>query len=134
MAPKRRRGGAGAGRRAAPQFAPELAPDVLHAILLPLAGDIGTLCAAACVNTSWRAAAMHPRLWRKLDVRRLRAEWRHACLDDLTNERLAALVRRACCTDADGVAHALVSLRATGSTHMANHAARRACGAARAAR
>ena len=112
LAPGKKKSGkavAGARRR---QYAPELPPEVLHAIFLPLAGDMRTLCAAACVNTSWHTAALHPRLWRKL----------HADRDGklvaktMTDARLAMLVRRACGVDAGGKQHKLVSLRVTEST------------------
>ena len=112
LAPGKKKSGkavAGARRR---QYAPELPPEVLHAIFLPLAGDMRTLCAAACVNTSWHTAALHPRLWRKL----------HADRDGklvaktMTDARLAMLVRRACGVDAGGKQHKLVSLRVTHAT------------------
>jgi hypothetical protein len=113
---------AAAARRPAPRrWAPELPSEVLHAILLPLAGDIGTLCSAACVSTSWHAAALHPRLWNKLDLHPplyeitpgLKAWTESKKGQHLTDERLAMLVRRACGLDADGNAHKLLSLRAT---------------------
>lgn len=128
MAPKKKRSGAAAAPRVrtpARYHAPELRPEVLRAILLPLAGDISTLCAAACVNKSWRDAALHPRLWAKLQLRPsqipIRAEgrvvsWRTSCV--VTDERLAMLVRRACAVDADGNAHTLLSLRATHSVDV----------------
>ncbi len=97
--------------RSAPRYAPDLPPDLLDAIMLPLAGHISTLCAAACVNKAWHAAALHPRLWAKLNTQVLGK----SCLYSLTDARLATLVRRACGFDADGNAHTLLSLRATSS-------------------
>jgi hypothetical protein len=66
---------------------PELPAEVALRVLWHHAGDVPTLCAAACVARSWRAAAGEPRLWRDL-------RWGHA-VGRLTDERLAALVARA---------------------------------------
>jgi len=109
LAPGKKKSGkavAGARRR---QYAPELPPEVLHVILLPLAGDMRTLCAAACVNTSWKAAALHPRLWRKLHADRDGV----LVAQTMTDARLAMLVRRACGVDAGGKEYKLASLRVT---------------------
>ena len=100
-------------RRRELRYAPELSPDVLHMLLLPLAGDVRTLCAAICVNKSWRAAVLHPVLWRKINSRRRMWQVEDQVLDTLDDARLAALVRRACGVDPDGVTQALVSLRVT---------------------
>jgi hypothetical protein len=108
------------------RFAPELPAKVLHAILLPLAGDIATLCAAACVSTSWNCQALHPRLWKKLELHpplyATATGAETSCQSTkpqyLTDERLAMLVRRACGLDADGNEHKLLSLRATHSTEV----------------
>jgi hypothetical protein len=63
--------------------------DVLRRVLLPYAGDASTLCAAACVATTWRdAATLTPSLWRQLRLQR-------ATLECLTDERLVRLVARA---------------------------------------
>ena len=59
MARKKKSNKAQAGARIR-QHAPELPPDVLHAIFIPLAGDMRTLCVAACVSTSWHTAVLHP--------------------------------------------------------------------------
>jgi len=88
------------------RYAPELPSEVLRKILLPLAGDMRTMCAAACVSTSWHAAALHPRLWRKLHADRDG----HLIAKTTTDSRLKLLVRRACGVDAEGNEHKLVSL------------------------
>lgn len=41
----------------------ELPRDVLPLVLLPLKGDVASLCAAACVSRAWRGAVTFPRLW-----------------------------------------------------------------------
>jgi hypothetical protein len=70
--------------------APQLRPDVLDAVFSRgLRGRIDALCAAACVCTSWRAAAADARLWRRLLALRARAARR------CTDARLLALVARA---------------------------------------
>jgi hypothetical protein len=71
----------------APQYAPELPADVLRMVLAPLADDVASLCACACVATSWRAAACDPRLWRRL-------RFPPAAARQLTDATLAALVAR----------------------------------------
>jgi len=115
-----------AHRPAPPRYAPVLPPTVLHAILLPLAGDIATLCAAACVSTNWHVAALHPRLWKKLELHPplyatapgADTSCQSTKPQHLTDERLAMLVRRACGLDAKGNVHKLLSLRATHSTEV----------------
>jgi hypothetical protein len=72
---------------AAAQYAPELPADVLRVVLTPLANDVASLCAAACVARAWRAAACDPRLWRRLRFPPKAAR-------QLTDAALAALVRR----------------------------------------
>ena len=66
----------------------ELPVDVLVLVLLPLAGDVPSLCAAACVATAWRKAAVSPRLWTRIGPFRGNAA-------TLTNEHLQLLVSRA---------------------------------------
>jgi len=95
MARKKKGNKAQAGARIR-RYAPELPPDVLHAIFMPLAGDMRTLCAAACVSTSWHTAALHPWLWRKLHADH---DGKLVAHNTMTDERLAALVRRACGVD-----------------------------------
>jgi hypothetical protein len=109
MARKKKGNKAQAGARIR-RYAPELPPDVLHAIFMPLAGDMRTLCAAACVSTSWHTAVLHLWLWRKLHADR---DGKLVAHNTMTDERLAALVRRACGVDSDGNVHKLLSLRVT---------------------
>jgi hypothetical protein len=82
---------------AAPQstdvFAPELPLDALRRVLAPLAGDVATLCAAACVSRTWRDASRERALWAAL------TQWGNceavARPVPLTDARLAEVVRRA---------------------------------------
>jgi hypothetical protein len=70
-------------------LAAALPPDVMHRIFTPLDRDMRSLSAAACVCTSWRAAALDPSHWRlKCLTLAPRAARR------LTDGALAALVRR----------------------------------------
>ena len=57
-------------------------------VLAHLYGDVRTLCAAACVSRAWRDAAAEQTLWACPRLRPRLAE-------RLTDERLAALVKRA---------------------------------------
>ena len=87
-------GSSGLLKAAAPpssRFAPELPAEVLHRILgaPSLCGDAATLCAAACVSRSWRAAAASPPLWRHFGPLSPRAAAR------LSDATLATLVSRA---------------------------------------
>lgn len=59
-------------------------------MLARLAGDVASLCAAACVAPAWRDAAAEPRLWARLALRR--DAW--AAVTRLTDARLATLVAR----------------------------------------
>jgi hypothetical protein len=59
--------------------------DALALVLAPLAGDVRSLCASACVARAWRDAAAQPRLWTHIVCRRRK----------LTGEHLAWLVARA---------------------------------------
>jgi hypothetical protein len=70
-------------------YAPELPRDVLLRVLTPLAGDVATLAAAACVASAWRDAARDRRLWRTLCFAQPRVAAR------LNNARFATLVVRA---------------------------------------
>lgn len=58
-------------------------------VLANLAGDVPSLCAAACVSRAWRAAAAAPALWTRLE--RLPP----AAARRLNTERLIWLVARA---------------------------------------
>ena len=58
-------------------------------VLARLAGDVPSLCAAACVSRAWRAAAAAPALWLRLE--RLPSE----AAGRLNTERLIWLVARA---------------------------------------
>jgi len=65
-----------------------LPPSLLLRILTPHAGDVATLCAAACVARAWRDAAFTPRLWADMCMSpRLASR--------LTDARLAILTARA---------------------------------------
>ena len=66
----------------------ELPAALLERALSRCAGDVATLCAAACVARAWRDAAAAPALWLSLDLTspRVRA--------NATAERLAALLAR----------------------------------------
>jgi hypothetical protein len=70
---------------------PELPSDAVRRVLAPLAGDVSTLCAAACVARSWHEATREPKVWRSLDFSRV--PQRIACR--LTDAHLAALPARA---------------------------------------
>ena len=61
----------------------------LERVLAHLAGDVPSLCAAACVARAWHVAAAEPRLWVSLARLSFGVAFR------LTDERLAALVARA---------------------------------------
>jgi hypothetical protein len=77
---------------APPPYTPPLPVDVLRRVLRPHAGDVATLCAAACVASAWRdAAARTPGLWRAPRLWQLP----HAAALRLTDEWLAALLARA---------------------------------------
>ena len=71
-------------------YAPVLPIDVLRIVFAPLACDVETLSAAACVSVAWRAAALDPTLW---DLKRLSFSPRAA--RKLTNKALHELVLRA---------------------------------------
>jgi hypothetical protein len=82
---------------AAVRYAPELPDDVIQRILAPLAGEVTALCVASCISTSWCRAAKKPCLWRALGSFQRHGGSKHAL--ELTDARLAALVRRACSSD-----------------------------------
>lgn len=65
-----------------------LPPSLLLRILTPHAGDVATLCAAACVARAWRDAAFTPRLWADMCMSPRVAS-------RLTDARLAMLTARA---------------------------------------
>jgi hypothetical protein len=67
----------------------ELPTDVLLLVLLPLKGDVASLCAAACVARAWRQAAYSPRLWTRI------GRFRGNAAKNLTDARLRQLVFRA---------------------------------------
>jgi hypothetical protein len=67
----------------------ELPADVLVLVLLPLKGDMSSLCASACVARAWRKAASSPRLWMNL------GPFLGNAAANLTDARLALLVSRA---------------------------------------
>ena len=67
----------------------ELPVDVLFLVLLPLKGDMASLCAAACVARAWRKAASSPRLWMNL------GPFPGKAAANLTDARLKELVSRA---------------------------------------
>lgn len=71
-------------------YAPVLPIDVLRIVFAPLACDVETLSAAACVSVAWRDAALEPTLW---DLTRLSFSPRAA--RKLTNQALHELVLRA---------------------------------------
>ncbi len=112
--PPRRASARCAARSAPPYYAPELPPEVMRIILAKHAGDVATLCAAACVSRSWHAAALEPRLWWKIDTRSGAA----TVAAVFTDERLALLVRRACGVDAGGKARSLSALDVSGATEL----------------
>ena len=70
-------------------YAPVLPIDVLRIVFAPLACDVETLSAAACVSVAWHAAALEPALWR---LTRLSFSPRAA--RKLTNQALHELVLR----------------------------------------
>jgi hypothetical protein len=76
---KQPHGGASGSIRAA------LPRDALVLAFAPLAGDVQSLCAAACVARAWRDAAAEPRLWTRIVCRGRK----------LKGEHLAWLVARA---------------------------------------
>jgi hypothetical protein len=86
-------------------FAPELPPDILGRILALRAGEVATLCAAACVSHAWHDAAMQPRLWRDLCNFELVpvTRYRGPRMVPLTDARLATLVQRALGADGCGL-------------------------------
>jgi hypothetical protein len=71
---------------------PELPSDAVRRVLASLAGDVPTLCAAACVARCWRVAARDPKLWRSLDFS---SAPQQRIARRLTDARLAALTARA---------------------------------------
>ena len=84
-------------RRARPQpdaalavvAVPDLPSDVMPRLFSWLAGDVATLCAAACVSRQWRDLAASPALWTALLVHGAAAR------AALTPRRLASLLDRA---------------------------------------
>jgi hypothetical protein len=70
-------------------YAPVLPIDVLRVVFAPLACDVKTLSAAACVSVAWRDAALEHSLW---GLTRLRFAPKAA--RKLTNQALRALVQR----------------------------------------
>jgi hypothetical protein len=67
----------------------KLPVDVILLVLLPLRGDMSSLCAAACVARAWRTAASLPRLWKRV------GPFRGNAATNLTDARLKLLVSRA---------------------------------------
>ena len=67
----------------------ELPADLVALVLLPLRGDVRSLCAAACVARAWRDAATKTRLWTQIGPLHPRTAAR------LTDARLDSLVSRA---------------------------------------
>ena len=63
--------------------------DAILRVLRHHAGDVRTLCAAACVGRAWRDAATEPSHWTQLKALTLRTAV------ELTDQRLTALVARA---------------------------------------
>lgn len=100
------------------RYAPDLPRELLHAVLLALGVDIVTLSAAAGVNKSWRAAALHPRFWAHLPLKAPAFDpqpcWHFR---NLTDVGLAVLVRRACGTVGDDE-HKLVFLSVDWTTRV----------------
>lgn len=96
------------------RYAPELPQELLHAVLMPLLHDIPdipSLSAASGVSKSWRAAALHPRFWAKLQAPCYQQCSRsYHRFQKLTDEGLFVLVRRSCGVDSNGKEHKLVSL------------------------
>jgi hypothetical protein len=74
--------------------APQLPLDAVRRILAPHAGDVYTLCAAACVSRVWRDAAKASALWRNLNIA-FQPPCLHPLQYNVTDERLAELVTRA---------------------------------------
>ena len=98
--------------RSARRHALNLPFDVVRCILASLAGDVATMCAAACVSRTWRDAAREPALWETLVIS---YPPREPALD-VTDERLAELVTRAG-AGVDGQPH-LTALDVTGCTYV----------------
>ena len=67
---------------------PDLPSDVMPRLFSSLAGDVATLCAAACVSRQWRKLAASPALWTALLVHGAAAR------AALTPQRLASLLDR----------------------------------------
>ena len=67
----------------------ELPVELVVFVLLPLKGDVASLCACACVARAWRQAASLHRLWTRI------GPFRPNAAASLTNERLKLLVSRA---------------------------------------
>jgi hypothetical protein len=66
----------------------ELPAELIVLVLLPLSGDVRSLCAAACVARPWRHAASSPRVWLKI------GPFRGPAAAHLTDARLLSLVAR----------------------------------------
>ena len=86
---KPRAGGTAAGTDAQ-RYAPVLPAVLVERVLSFCAGDVTTLCAAACVSRAWRAAAALPALWRSIGIGR----WRQQSRAQLSARRLRALLAR----------------------------------------
>ena len=72
------------------RYAPALPAVLVERMLSFCAGDVTTLCAAACVSRAWRDAAALPALLRSIDLGR----WRQRSRAQLNARRLKALLAR----------------------------------------
>lgn len=68
----------------------DLPPDVVDNVFSFLAGDVASLCVAACVQRSWHAATLRPALWRDL-----RFSDHFGVAERLTDTHFEWLIRRA---------------------------------------
>lgn len=69
---------------------PDLPAHVIFLVLTFLVGDLASLCAATCINRSWRKVAKRKFLWRNLDF-----SDQLEIASRLTDKHLKTLVRRA---------------------------------------
>ena len=72
------------------RHAPALPVVLVERVLSFCAGDVRTLCAAACVSCAWRDAATVPALWRSIEL----GAWRQRCRARLHRRQLRALLQR----------------------------------------